>query len=120
MTTTTPTTKPIPILRYRPQETGIHRWFGSREASVMDILWAAHGERTVKQVLAVLAGAGDTTAYTTTMTTMSRLVEKGILTRRRVGRGDSAYRYAPRCSQAEFIEIQERAIQGSLTSARGA
>ena len=86
----------------------------------MDILWAAHGERTVKQVLAVLASAGDTTAYTTTMTTMNRLVAKGILSRRRVGRGDNAYRYAPRCSLAEFIELQEQAIRASMTSVRGA
>lgn len=112
--TTTTTPGPIPVLRYRPHETGMHRWFGSRETSVLDVLWAARGELTVKQVLAALAGAGDDPAYTTVMTTLNRLVEKGVITRRRSGHGDCAYRYAPRCSRAEFVELQISAIRQSL------
>ena len=105
---------PIPISKYNPNKEGLERWFGSREASVLEVLWAARAERTIKQVLAALASAGDRPAYTTVMTTMRRLVQKGVITRRPQGRGDSAHLYAVRCSEAEFVELQTRAIRQSL------
>ena len=67
---------------------------GSLEADVMTVLWAADGPLTPGLVLEQL---NRELAYTTVMTTLLRLYEKGQLQRRRSGR---AYAYSP-CQRAE-------------------
>ncbi len=64
---------------------------GSLEAKIMRVAWD-HGDEhlSVRQVLGML---DDDLAYTTVMTVMNRLYEKGLLRRRRVGRAWS-YRCA--------------------------
>ncbi|MBA2529865.1 MAG: BlaI/MecI/CopY family transcriptional regulator [Euzebyales bacterium] len=64
---------------------------GSLEAKIMRVAWD-HGDEylSVRQVLEML---DDDLAYTTVMTVMNRLYEKGLLRRRRVGRAWS-YRCA--------------------------
>lgn len=56
----------------------------------MRVVWDT-GHATVHEVLAALA-PGRTPAYTTVMTVMSRLVDKGLLSRRKEGR---AFVYGP-------------------------
>ena len=54
----------------------------------MEIVWQAGAPITVRQLLDRLNnGRKPKLAYTTAMTVMSRLAEKGALTRRRQGRG---------------------------------
>ena len=53
----------------------------------------------------------DTTAYTTIMTTLARLAEKGLLVRRREG---MPYVYRATCTQAAFEQQQIRAIRESI------
>lgn len=67
---------------------------GDLEANVMSVVWEK-GEATVQDVKDALE-PGRTLAYTTIMTVMSRLTEKGLLERHKVGR---AYVYAPADSQ---------------------
>ena len=55
------------------------------------------GDATVQDVVAALAPERSP-AYTTVMTVMSRLAEKGLLTRQKSGR---AYLYGPAASQHE-------------------
>jgi predicted transcriptional regulator len=50
-------------------------------------------------------GAG--LAYTTVMTTLTRLFEKGLVERRRAGRG---YAYSPSVREAEFAARRIRAL----------
>lgn len=108
---------PIQPMRYRPTAEGLERWFGPLEAAVMAEAWAGRGPRTVKQIWRALAGRE--LSYTTVMTTMFRLVDKGLLSRARP-LGGVAHLYAPTCSKAEFVELQTRAIVASLESERGA
>ena len=61
---------------------------GSLEDEVLDVLIRAGEPRTVAQVAQAL---GPATAYTTVMTTLARLHDKGALSRERRGRG---YRYS--------------------------
>lgn len=64
---------------------------GSLEAKIMDVIWDRPGEYlAVRDVLGLL---GSGLAYTTVMTVMNRLYEKGLLRRRRDGRAWS-YREA--------------------------
>ncbi|MGH3411952.1 MAG: BlaI/MecI/CopY family transcriptional regulator [Marmoricola sp.] len=57
---------------------------GSLEQEVIAVLAATGQPRTVAEVLADLSG---TPAYTTVMTTLTRLCDKGALQRERRGRG---------------------------------
>jgi predicted transcriptional regulator len=55
---------------------------GPLEAEVMDVLWQADGPLSVRQAVERLnADRASPLAYTTVMTVMSRLAEKGILSR---------------------------------------
>ena len=60
---------------------------GSLEAEVMERLWAAEAALPVRKVVDdVNEGRGRALAYTTVMTTMTRLHDKGWLRRRRSGK----------------------------------
>jgi predicted transcriptional regulator len=64
------------------------RVLGPLEAEVMQILWNAEAPLSVRQLLERLnRGRQPKLAYTTAMTVMSRLFDKGALSRRRHGRG---------------------------------
>jgi predicted transcriptional regulator len=62
--------------------------FGSLEAAIMDAVWNAGEPVAVRAIVERLnARRAEPLAYTTVMTVMSRLAEKGILDRRKEGRG---------------------------------
>lgn len=71
----------------------------------MAVLWQADGPLTVRDVLEELnAGGSDDLAYTTVMTTLSRLADKGLLRRHRVGRG---YHYEPAVDDAAEVAVRD-------------
>ena len=75
---------------------------GSLEYEVMQCLWAG-APKNVSAVLADLnatRAAGDALAYTTVMTVLARLYDKGYLTREQRGRG---YDYAPAFTEVELV-----------------
>lgn len=66
------------------------RILGSLERQVMQLFWAQaqpQGQLTVREVHEHLGEHGTDIAYTTVMTVMSRLADKGMLERRLIGRG---------------------------------
>jgi len=67
----------------------MRRRSGELESEVLAALWAADRAMTPAQVQAELGGA---LAYTTVVTILSRLHEKGVTARERQGR---AYAYSP-------------------------
>lgn len=69
---------------------------GELESRVLNIMWQMH-RATVREVCRRLRTR--TRAYTTVMTTMDRLYQKGYLTRELEGK---AYRYTIRVSREEF------------------
>ena len=73
---------------------------GELESSVKSVLWAATGALTAAQVTERLPGS---LAYTTVLTILSRLYDKGQLTRERAGRG---YAYAPVRDEAEDTAVR--------------
>ena len=92
-----------------PQATAL----GPLEHALMRIVWAHSEPITVKHVHATLSADRDV-AYTTVMTTMVRLAEKGILIRSdaRTGFG-GAYHYVPALSRTALLRT---AVEQLLTS----
>ena len=79
---------------------------GALEEQVMDFLWSADVATTPSEVH---AGVAPELAYTTVMTIMTRLWEKGRLRRARQGRG---YVYEPVRSEAEHRAGEMRTTLG--------
>jgi len=96
--------------RFSPTQDGLVKVLGPLETDIMQLLWKeTHG--TVKQIHRTLQHRRDI-AYTTVMTTMSRLAEKGILLRTRDG---LAYVYVPAISQKEFEQtVVQQVLDGLL------
>lgn len=85
------------------------------EAEVMEEVWR-HDEVTVRDVLEALNRGPKQRAYTTIMTIMARLDRKGLLTRRRVGKGDV---YRPLLSREEYLEARARSRVDDLVADYG-
>ena len=79
---------------------------GELENQVLQALWAADGPRTPNDVLAAL-GDEHGLAYTTVMTILVRLWQKGLVTRERAGRG---YAYRPVESRDERVASRMREL----------
>ena len=80
---------------------------GALEAEILGVLWDAEEPLTATQVLSQLRGH---LAYTTVMTTLTRLHAKGVVSRQAIGR---AYGYRPVEGRAEMAahrmaEVLER------------
>jgi predicted transcriptional regulator len=81
------------------------------EAEVMRLVWQV-GSTTVKQIHHIRAQQR-ALAYTTTMTTMERLWDKGLL-RREPARTSPAYIYTPALSEQEFVAERLADILGAV------
>jgi predicted transcriptional regulator len=95
------------------------RIFGSLEAEIMPIMWRRE-TATVKQVHREIVDWRDL-AYTTVMTTMERLTEKGVLKREKRG---LAYVYTLAHSREEYAaqavrQIIEQVLDGDATALVG-
>lgn len=77
----------------------------------MEIIWLrGKADVAVSEVHSILEARRDL-AYTTVMTTMTRLHAKGLLSRRKDGR---RYVYQAAMTEAEFIETMTREVLSSL------
>jgi predicted transcriptional regulator len=86
------------------------------EAEVMDEVWR-QSEATVRAVMEPLnARAAKPRAYTTYMTTMARLHDKGLLERRREGKTDF---YRPVHSREQYADLRAQAGVEALVAQYG-
>lgn len=88
---------------------GVEKLLGELENAVMDILWT-RGEATVREVLDEL-NRTRSLAYTTALTVMSRLVDKGLLLQNKTGR---AHLYRPAMSREAYVAESAGQIIRSL------
>lgn len=98
------------IRKFKMKETGLNRFFGPLEAKIMDILWNVEREMTIKDVQNELEKEKSTN-FNTVMTVMNRLVEKGILRKKAVGRSSV---YAPVQSRESFLNEQSKEMTHEL------
>lgn len=96
------------VQTFKLDQRGLARIFGELEARIMDVVWEL-GEPTVADVCERL---GDDYHYKTVLTVMNRLVDKRVLTRRRIGR---AYSYTPVESREAFLaRVSRNVVEGLL------
>ena len=102
--------------RLRPGQRGVALRLHDLEAEIMDIVWSRRLRRfAVSDVLAVLEKRREV-AYTTVMTTVARLHDKGLLSRERDGK---RYLYAPCGNREEFLQATAREVFESLGTSAG-
>jgi predicted transcriptional regulator len=96
----------VPIQSFKLGEQGLTHIFGELEAKLMDAVWALD-EPNVQDVIDHLGG---TLNYKTTMTVLNRLVDKGVLHRRKSGR---AFVYTPIASREELLgSVFDQMVRG--------
>jgi predicted transcriptional regulator len=94
---------------FRLNQQGLGRLFGELEAKIMTVIWSLE-EPTVQDVVDRL---GKRANYKTVMTVMNRLVEKGLLERRKVSR---AFVYVPHFTREELMErLSRQVLDGLIT-----
>jgi len=89
------------IRTFRPDRPGIQKVLGDLEAEIMEAVWARPSDQgtQVRDIFEVLY-TRRRIAYTTVMSTMTRLAKKNFL---RVEKKGQRYLYYPTCTQQEFI-----------------
>lgn len=98
-------------IRIRPEQDGLRSSLFDLEAEIMELVWDQRWEEfSVLDVHEHLEQRREV-AYTTVMTTITRLFDKELLERRKEGR---RYLYAPLMSRAQFIEAMTRDVLNSL------
>lgn len=107
--------EPPPRLRRLRRIGTEEKFLGPLEAMVMERLWK-RGTATVREVVEDL-GRTRALAYTTVMTIMTRLHEKGLLERERDGK---TYVYRPAVSRQEHRERLSRELVRGLVDEFGA
>ena len=88
---------------------------GTLETEVMEIIWHAEKPISVSEVVTLLKQKREI-AYTTVMTIMMRLSEKGLLKRTPSGK---AYLYKPAVSKDAFLTRISRQIIKNIVSTFG-
>lgn len=104
-------------LRVRPGKKGLELCLHDLEAAIMDVVWSRDFDTfAVSDVLTVLEKKREI-AYTTVMTTVARLFDKGVLSRKREGK---KYVYSPKYSREEFLESTAREVLNCAATGHGA
>ncbi|MDF9817168.1 BlaI/MecI/CopY family transcriptional regulator [Streptomyces sp. SPB162] len=86
-----------------PAPTGLV--LGPLEVEIMNVLWSARGPVSVRDVLDALNSTRTTPlAYTTVMTVLSRLADKGAAARTKAGRG---YAYTAAVADEAALAVRE-------------
>jgi predicted transcriptional regulator len=101
-------------IRIRPDREGLRVSLFDLEADVMEVVWSVGWETfTVADVHQRLEASREI-AYTTVMTTVGRLHEKGLLERERDGK---RYRYRPVMDRDTFLRQMAREVFECLVDA---
>lgn len=100
------------IYRYDPTKEGLERWLSFGEIETMRAVWERWESNYASPVSVIQTMINRPLAYTTTMTSLARLAEKGMLYREQRGQ---AYVYRPVDDDEQaFIARQIRAVLESL------
>lgn len=103
-------------LHIRPDQTGLRVALFDLEADVMEVVWSKGWDRfAVSDVHRALSEDRDI-AYTTVMTTVTRLFKKGLLDREKDGK---RWDYRPRMSREAFNVVLAQEVFARLAGDRG-
>lgn len=107
--------KNFKVGNFRPSESGVRKALGDLEADIMELCW----QRDISSVREIheMLEQGREIAYTTVMTVMGRLADKGILRKEREGK---QYLYAPAVSKEEFSQTMFMSLMKGFKADFGA
>ncbi|MCH1638863.1 BlaI/MecI/CopY family transcriptional regulator [Paenibacillus barengoltzii] len=92
---------------------GLHRFFGTLEAKIMEILWS-RGKLTIKQVHEII-DRDNPISLNAVMTVMVRLADKGHLLKESSGQGRTKITYfSPTQDKEQFIIEQTKIVTDGL------
>ncbi len=106
--------------KFNPYQAGLTKVLGPLESEIMQVVWLLN-EATVADVHREMQNrqpARRDIAYTTVMTTMSRLAEKNVLHREKPP-GQVSFRYSPALGQEEFVNMVVKNVMDSLITEYG-
>jgi predicted transcriptional regulator len=103
-----------PKLNFRPGKKGFEKIFGELEAQVMEVVWD-RGDVSVRDVFEEL-NADRPLAYTTILSTMRNLEQKGFLQRSQQG---TSHIYSPKYSKAELGRLAVNEVVNGLMDGFG-
>lgn len=89
--------KRIKLNIFRPDRCGIRRFLGDLEADILELLWK-NSPASVHDIHTILCDKKDL-AYTTVMTVMTRLADKGLLSKEKDGK---QFIYSPALTRTEL------------------
>ena len=98
-------------IRIRPEQDGLKTSLFDLEAEIMEHVWDQDWDEFAVSDVHTLLERQREIAYTTVMTTVSRLYDKELLTRRKQGR---RYLYRSKMTREEFLEAMTREVLESL------
>lgn len=90
---------------FNPFRKGLDQVLGPLEKEILDVLWE-RGELCVKDMHDILL-LKKTISYSTVITVSNRMVKKGLLKKRKIGK---AYFYKTTYPKEQFIEIISEAV----------
>ena len=96
---------------FDPHSKGVGVFLGPTESRLMEIAWQ-HNNLTVKKAMFHL-GEKNTLAYTTVMTVLGNLADKGLLKKQKQGR---LFSYSPAVDKKLFIRERIELIEKCLKS----
>jgi predicted transcriptional regulator len=98
-------------IRIRPEESGLRSSLFDFEAEIMELVWSRELECFSVGDMQELIEERRDVAYTTVMTTLTRLCEKELLQREKDGR---KYLYCATMTRDEFVREMTREVINSL------
>ncbi len=104
-----------PNIIFRPSAPGLQKFMGKLEANVMEIAWE-YGPLTVKRALFFI-NHKQHYAYTTIMTVMNKLTQKGMLSREKSGH---SFVYSADMGKEQFLRFAVEKVISGLQSDFGA
>lgn len=90
------------IKRVLLDKSGLEMFVGPLEAKILRVLWD-HDPITSNRVHREMIQAGYTEAYTTVHTTLTRMLEKGLIGSKRIPNHKVAYWYARSDNEVQFM-----------------
>ncbi|HUS16687.1 MAG TPA: BlaI/MecI/CopY family transcriptional regulator [Chloroflexia bacterium] len=105
--------------KFDPTEDGIAKVLGPLESQIMQIVWRMQNATAAdvhREMQLTRRQENRDIAYTTVMTTLSRLYDKNILRRRKIG---MSFLYTPTLDRDEFINLVVKDVMDSLVGEYG-
>ena len=103
------------ISQYNIEGKSLEAFLGPLEASIMDAIWGFKKNPITVREIHLDLNKSKKIAYTTVMSTMDRLFEKGLLDRKiEKGRGGLYYVYWPKLEKRNFQKSAVREVLASL------